>query len=266
MDAGRPGSPEHVEYLLRLGDNVLVLGQRLAEWCGHGPVLEEDIALANIALDLVGQARLVLTHAGKLEGRGRGEDQLAFLRDPGEYRNATLLELPSGGVASAGAATGDYALTIVRNLLFSAYQCELWRGLSASTDRELAAIAGKSLKEARYHLRHAADWTIRLGDGTDESHARMQRALDALWPYTHELFESDAVEQAVARRGIGIEGASLRAGWLAAVRPVITEATLELPADGAFRSTGKLGRHSEHLGYLLAEMQSLHRRYPGATW
>jgi ring-1,2-phenylacetyl-CoA epoxidase subunit PaaC len=266
MTPGAHGSPEHLEYCLRLGDNALVLGQRLAEWCGHGPVLEEDIALANIALDLIGQARLLLGHAGKLEGRGRSEDELAFLRDPPEFRNATLVELPASGVASAGAAAGDYAVTIVRNLLFGAHQCELWRALSGSTDRDLAAIAEKSLKEARYHLRHAADWTIRLGDGTGESHARMQRALDTLWPYTHELFETDAVEETVARHGIGVESASLVAGWLGALRPVVAEATLGLPADSAFRSTGKLGRHSEHLGYLLAEMQSLHRRYPGATW
>lgn len=266
MSPGSHRSPEHVEYVLRLGDSALVLGQRLAEWCGHGPVLEEDIALANIALDLIGQARLLLDHAGKLEGRGRGEDELAFLRDVAEFRNATLLELPSSGPASAGAATSDYAVTIVRNLVFGAHQCQLWGALSGSTDRELAAIAEKSLKEARYHLRHAADWTIRLGDGTDESHARMQRALDGLWPYTHELFETESIERAVARHGIGVESAALRAGWLAALRPVVEEATLELPADSTFRSTGKLGRHSEHLGYLLAEMQSLHRRYPGATW
>ncbi len=266
MSAGAYGSPEHLEYCLRLGDNALVLGQRLAEWCGHGPVLEEDIALANIALDLVGQARLLLAHAGTLEGRGRGEDDLAFLRDPPDFRNATLLELPSGGVASAGAAAGDYAVTIVRSLLFGAYQCALWRALSASADAELAAIAAKSLKEARYHLRHAADWTIRLGDGTDDSHARMQRALDALWPYAHELFETDAVEAAVARHAIGVESASLRSGWREVVQPVVAEATLALPADSAFRSTGKLGRHSEHLGFLLAEMQSLHRRHSGATW
>jgi ring-1,2-phenylacetyl-CoA epoxidase subunit PaaC len=264
--AGEHGSAEHVEYVLRLADNALILGQRLAEWCGHGPVLEEDIALANIALDLVGQARLLLDHAGRLEGQGRGEDVLAFLREVPDFRNATLAELPNSGVASAGAAGGDYAVTIVRNLLFGAHQCELWRALSGSADADLAAIAAKSLKEARYHLRHAADWTVRLGDGTDESHARMQRALDTLWPYTHELFETDGVEAAVAAHGIGVESASLRDGWLNAVRPVVTEATLTLPADSAFRSTGKLGRHSEHLGYLLAEMQSLHRRYPGATW
>jgi len=263
---GSHGSREHVEYLLRLGDSALVLGQRLAEWCGHGPALEEDIAMTNVALDLVGQARLLLTHAGKVEGSGRDEDQLAFLRDVPEFRNATLAELPSGGVASTHEASGDYAIAIVRNLLFSAYHCELWRALSASADGELAAIAAKSLKEARYHLRHAADWTVRLGDGTDESHARAQAALDTLWPYTHELFETDAIEKAVARHGIGVESGTIRGGWLDTVAAVVAEATLRLPADTAFRSTGKLGLHSEHLGYLLTEMQSLHRQHPGASW
>ncbi len=263
---GSHGSLEHVEYVLRLGDNALVLGQRLAEWCGHGPALEEDIALTNVALDLVGQARLLLAHAGRVEGEGRDEDQLAFLRDVPDFRNATLAELPSSGVASAQAAAGDYAVAIVRNLLFSAYQCELWSALSRSADGELAAIAAKSLKEARYHLHHAADWTIRFGDGTGESHARAQAALDALWPYTHELFEPDAVEDAAARHGIGVASATLREGWLGAVRAVVAEATLCLPVDTAFRSTGKLGLHSEHLGYLLAEMQSLHRQHPGAGW
>jgi ring-1,2-phenylacetyl-CoA epoxidase subunit PaaC len=264
--AGAYGSPAHVEYVLRLGDSALVLGQRLAEWCGHGPVLEEDIAAANVALDLIGQSRLLLTHAGRIEGKGRDEDRLAYLRDAPEFRNVTLAELPNSGVASAGAATGDYAITIVRNLLFSAYHCQLWQALERSTDDELAAIAVKSLKEARYHFRHAADWTIRLGDGTEESHARMQRALDTLWPYTHELFETDAVEEAVAQHGIGVESASLRGGWLGTLAPILEEATLALPAASPFRSTGKLGRHSEHLGYLLAEMQSVHRRYPGASW
>jgi ring-1,2-phenylacetyl-CoA epoxidase subunit PaaC len=263
---GSFGSPEHVEYVLRLGDNALVLGQRLAEWCGHGPVLEEDIALANIALDLIGEARLLLTHAGQLEGRGRDEDALAFLRDVPDFRNATLLEIPNSGVASAGAAHPDYAVTITRNLLFATFQCELWQALVNSTDGELAAIAAKSLKEARYHLRHAADWLLRFGDGTEESHRRAQRALDTLWPYTHELFETDPIEVAVSRHGIGVESAGLFSAWLGAVGPIIGEATLTLPADTAFRSTGKLGGHSEHLGYLLAEMQSLHRQYPGATW
>jgi ring-1,2-phenylacetyl-CoA epoxidase subunit PaaC len=266
LPPGSHGSGEHVEYLLRLGDSALVLGQRLAEWCGHGPVLEEDIAMANVALDLVGQARLLLTHAGRVEGRGRDEDQLAFLRDVPDFRNATLAELPSSGVAAAHAESGDYAIAVVRNCLFSAYQCELWRALSGSTDAELAAIAAKSLKESRYHFRHAADWTIRFGDGTDESHARAQAALEALWPYTHELFETDAVEQAVARHGIGVESATLRQGWLEVVGAVVAEATLRLPPDTAFRSTGKLGLHSEHLGYLLTEMQSLHRAHPGAAW
>jgi ring-1,2-phenylacetyl-CoA epoxidase subunit PaaC len=264
--AGEQRSAEHLEYVLRLADNALVLGQRLAEWCGHGPALEEDIAATNVALDLIGQARLLLAYAGRLEGKGRDEDQLAFLREVPDFRNATLLELPNGGVASSGAATGDYAVTIVRNLLFGAYQVELWQALSKSTDGELAAIAAKSLKEARYHLRHAADWTVRLGDGTDESHARTQAALDALWPYTHELFATDPVEAAVARHGIGVESTSLRRGWLDAVAAVLAEATLALPPDTPFRSTGKLGRHSEHLGFLLAEMQSLHRQHPGATW
>jgi len=264
--AGAHGSREHVEYLLRLGDSALVLGQRLAEWCGHGPVLEEDIAMANVALDLVGQARLLLAHAGRIEGKGRGEDQLAFLRDVPEFRNATLAELPAGGVTSAHAASGDYAVAILRNLLFSAYQCALWQALSSSKDAELAAIAAKSLKESRYHFRHAADWTIRFGDGTEESHARAQAALDALWPYTHELFETDPVETAAARHGIGVAGATLRPGWLDAVAAVVAEATLRLPPDTAFRSTGKLGLHSEHLDYLLTEMQSLHRAHPGAAW
>lgn len=263
---GAPGSAEHVEYVLRLGDSALVLGQQLAEWCGHGPVLEEDIAASNIALDLLGQARLLLAHAGKLEGQGRDEDRLAFFRDVSEFRNCTLAELPNSGVASPGEAAGDYAVTIVRNLLFSAHQCALWNQLAGSRDTELAAIAAKSLKEARYHVRHAADWTIRFGDGTDLSHAKAQRALDSLWPYTHELFDTDAVEAAVARTGIGVESATLRAPWLEALRPVLEEATLREPGDTVFRSTGKLGRHSEHLGYLVGEMQSLARAHPGASW
>lgn len=256
----------HVEYVLRLGDSALVLGQRLSEWCGHGPVLEEDIAMANIALDLVGQARLLLTHAGKLEGRGRDEDRLAYFRDTAEFRNFTLLELPNSGVASMGAAAGDYAVTIVRNALFSAYQCELWQALTQSADAELAAIAAKSLKEARYHFEHSSDWLVRLGDGTDESHARAQRALDTLWPYTNELFAADPVEEAVAASGIGVTSASLRDRWLARVLPVIDEATLTVPKDSAFCSTGRLGVHSEHLGFMLAEMQSLARAHPDARW
>ena len=262
----RPATPQHVEYVLRLGDNALIHGQRLAEWCGHGPVLEEDIALANIALDHVGLARLLLTHAGKLEAKQRDEDHLAYLRDARAFRNFTMLELPHGGVTSAGPVTPDYAYTIVRNFLFSAYQCELWQHLSSSTDEELAAIAAKSLKEARYHFAHAADWLVRFGDGTDESHRRAQQAHYALWPYTNEWFGADDVENTVAEGGVGVTGTSLRAGWIAAVSATLTEATLAQPADSEFFSTGKSGIHSEHLDYVLSEMQTLHRAHPGAQW
>jgi ring-1,2-phenylacetyl-CoA epoxidase subunit PaaC len=257
---------EHVDYLLRLGDNALVHGQRLAEWCGHGPVLEEDIALANMALDLIGQARLLLTHAGSLEGKERSEDDLAYLRDTRAYRNFTMLELPHSGVNCAGDGEPDYAFTVVRNFLFGAYQCELWSRLSSSADAGLAAIAAKSLKEARYHLTHAADWVLRFGDGTAESRDRAQRALTTLWPYTNEWFAADAVETAVGQMGIGVTGASMREAWLDTVTPILAEATLAVLADSGFVSSGKNGGHSEHLDYLLLEMQSLHRAHPGAQW
>ncbi|MCA3130386.1 MAG: 1,2-phenylacetyl-CoA epoxidase subunit PaaC [Betaproteobacteria bacterium] len=245
-----------LEYVLRLGDSALVLGQRLSEWCGHAPVLEEELALANTALDLLGQARLLLTRAGQMEGAGRDEDALAFLRDPQAFRNVTLVELPNG----------DFARTVLRNLLFCAFQEQLWAGLRASSDAELAAIAAKSAKETRYHVEHAADWCVRLGDGTDESHQRMQEALDTLWPYTAELFTADAVDEAAAATGFGPAWASLEAGWQKLVRPVLEEATLAVPAPTAFRSTGKGGVHSEHLGHLLALMQTLPRSHPGARW
>jgi ring-1,2-phenylacetyl-CoA epoxidase subunit PaaC len=261
-----PGTAARVEYLLRLADNPLVLGQRLAEWCGHGPALEEDLALTNIALDLIGQARLLLAHAGRVEGRGRDEDALAFLRDAGEFRNCTLLELPNAGPCAGPAAEGDYGMTIVRNLLFSAYQCLLWEALAQSADPELGAIAVKSSKEARYHLHHAGDWTIRLGDGTGESHERSQRALDELWPYAAEFFATDALERAMAEAGIGVDPATLEPAWRAQVEAVLAEATLQAPAPTRFRTAGKAGVHSEHLGYLLADLQFLQRAYPGATW
>ncbi len=249
-------TPEHIDYVLRLGDNALILGQRLSEWCGHAPVLEEDMALANTALDLIGQARLLLTHAGRLEGRGRDEDQLAFLRTERDYRNVTLCELPNE----------DFGRTVVRNFLFSAFQVLLWERLAASTDTELAAIAAKSLKEARYHARHAGDWVIRLGDGTAESHRRTQAALDYLWPYTAELFAAHPGDGLVAEAGVGPAWGELEAAWEATVVPVLNEATLTVPARTPFRSFGKFGRHSEHLGHLLAEMQYLQRTYPGARW
>jgi ring-1,2-phenylacetyl-CoA epoxidase subunit PaaC len=246
----------HLEYLLRLADNSLILGQRLGEWCGRGPILEEDLALVNIALDLVGQARLLYSRAGALEGRGRDEDALAMRRDAGEFRNLTLLELPNG----------DYGQTILRNFLFSAYQVPLWRKLQASTDTELAAIAAKSLKEASYHFDHAREWTLRLGDGTEESHERMQRALDLLWPYTAEMFAVDGVEESAAKDGIGVRSDSFEDAWRSEVEATLAEATLTPPATTKFLSTGKLGRHSEHLGYVLAEMQFLQRAYPNQHW
>jgi ring-1,2-phenylacetyl-CoA epoxidase subunit PaaC len=246
----------NIDYLLRLADNPLILGQRLSEWCGHAPVLEEDLALANTALDLIGQARLLLTHAGALEGNGRDEDQLAFLRSEREFRNCTLVELPNG----------DFARTVLRNFLFSAHQVPLWEGLLGSRDAQLAAIAAKSLKEVRYHLRHAADWVLRLGAGTEESHRRMQAALDYLWPYAAELFAGDAVEEAAAAAGVGLAGSSLQPRWDAAVLPVLQEAALSPPARTPFLSQGKLGVHSEHMGHLLAEMQTMQRAYPGAQW
>jgi len=246
----------HLEYVLRLADNALILGQRLSEWTGHAPVLEEELALANIALDLIGQSRLLLTHAGRLEGASRDEDQLAFLRSDHQFRNVTLVELPNG----------DFGRTVLRNFLISAFQRELWRALGSSRDRELAAIAEKSVKETRYHVKHSAEWVIRLGDGTDESHLRMQSALDYLWPYTAELFTENPVDDEIAAAGLGVAWSSLEPAWENTVRPVLMEATLAVPARTAFRSRGKLGLHSEYLGHLLTEMQHLQRTHPGAQW
>jgi ring-1,2-phenylacetyl-CoA epoxidase subunit PaaC len=256
MTAATQTHPAHLDYVLRLADTSLILGQRLSEWCGHGPVIEEDIALTNIALDLIGQARLLLTHAGKLEGQGRDEDQLAFLRREPEFRNVTMAELPNG----------DFARTILRNFLVAAWQRELWQGLVKSSDAELAAIAGKSLKETRYHLQHASDWVIRLGDGTDESHRRTQDALDTLWPYTAEFFSATSTDDVAVATSVGPAWSSLRPAWAAVVTPVMEVATLKIPPDTPFLTRGKLGVHSEHLGHLLTEMQYLQRTYPGGTW
>ena len=253
--------PAHIDYVTRLGDNALVLGQRLAEWCGHGPVLEEDLALTNIALDLIGQARLLLAHAGALEGQGRNEDELAFQRDEPDFRNWTLMELPNGV-----GKHDDYAITITRNFLAGALHKLLWQTLTQSSDPELAAIAARATKEAGAHWRHASEWMVRLGDGTELSRQRMQAALDRLWPYTEEFWTPDPVEQAVAAAGIGAATASLRADWDAMIDDVLARATLARPRASEFRSTGKLGSHSEHLGFLLAEMQSLARQHPGASW
>ena len=243
-------------YVLRLGDLSLVLGQRLGEWVGHSPALEEDLGLANIALDLIGQARLLLTYAGEVEGLGRGEDEIAFLRQHGEYLNAILVEQPNG----------DFGQTIVRQVLIDAFQLELYERMAASTDERLAAIAAKSAKEVRYHLRYSAGWLVRLGDGTEESHARVQTALERLWPYTVELFAEDDLDRTMAEQGVAPRLAEVQAAWLLRIDEVLAEATLDRPKDRPHSWHGKRGEHSEHLGYILAEMQHLQRTYPGARW
>jgi ring-1,2-phenylacetyl-CoA epoxidase subunit PaaC len=245
-----------VQYLLRLGDTCLILGQRLAEWCGHGPILEEDIALSNMALDLVGQARALLTRAGQVEGLGRDEDQLAFLRDERDYVNPTLVELPRG----------DFAFTMVRNAMVSTLLKLIWERLADSSDAELAAIAGKAVKEARYHQQHAADWVVRLGDGTAESRRRTETALAALWRYTPELFAADAVDEAAHASGLGPRWADVRDAWTAEMADILAAASLPVPQATAFVSTGRQGVHSEHMGFILAEMQYLQRSFPGGAW
>ncbi|QFS99953.1 1,2-phenylacetyl-CoA epoxidase, subunit C [Labrenzia sp. THAF191b] len=244
------------EWLLRRGDTALVLGHRVSEWCGHSPVLEEDIALANVALDLIGQARMWLGLAGEVEGKGRGENELAYLRDAWDFRNFLLAEQPNG----------DFGQTLMRQFLIDAYQVPLLEALKSSKDERIAAIAAKAGKEVAYHLDRSADLVIRLGDGTEESHRRMQQALDALWPYTGEMFASDAIDTAMAEAGLAPDAASLKAEWKETVEAVLDEATLTLPESDFAHMGGLTGRHSEHLGHMLAEMQFLQRAYPGATW
>jgi len=256
-----------VDYLLHLADNALVLGQRNAEWCGHGPVLEEDIALANISLDLIGQSRLLYQHAAALMGGGATEDRLAYFREPNQFRNYTLLELPHHGPLAANAAADrDYATTIVRNFLYSSLMVLLWDGLQASKDAQLAAIAAKSIKETRYHLRHARDWLMRLGDGTEESHARAQAAVDHLMAYTQEFWTVSKAEAEAVSSGAGVSTSLLRETWDLQVDEALAEATLRRPQAGGYVPRGKEGLHSDHLGYVLAEMQSLARQHPGAPW
>jgi ring-1,2-phenylacetyl-CoA epoxidase subunit PaaC len=260
-------TPEIREYLLHLADNALVLGQRNAEWCGHGPVLEEDLALANNSLDHIGQARLLYQHVATLRNDGSTEDRLAYFRDEPDFRNYTLLELPHHGALVGYAVDNrDYAVTIARNFLYSALMVLVWDHLQHSQDAALAAIAAKSIKEARYHLRHARDWLVRFGDGTEESHARAQAAIDHLWSYTQEFWTPSAYEASAAAAHIGCDVTTLRADWLTLVDTTLQEATLQRPADEGHITTGKLGLHSEHLGYLLAEMQSLARAHPEAQW
>ena len=282
-------------YLLHLADNALVLGQRNAEWCAHGPVLEEDIAMANISLDLIGQARMLYQHAATvinaptlaaeaaafpaegafapwggpaaLKGGGATEDSLAYFRDEKDFRNFTLLELPHHGpLARTAAADRDYATTIVRNFLYSAFVLRQWDALQSSADAQLAAIAAKSLKEVRYHLRHSRDWLVRLGDGTEESHARVQAALEHLLPYTEEFWTVSPDEAEAIADGTGVDPRLLRQDWDSAVADALAEATVRRPAGQGFLPRGKQGQHSEHLGYVLGEMQSLARQHPGALW
>jgi ring-1,2-phenylacetyl-CoA epoxidase subunit PaaC len=264
-------SQAHLAYVLRLADNALILGQRNAEWCSHGPALEEDIALANISLDLIGQARLLYTHAATLDSASNGtqktEDDYAYFRSEREFANFTLVELPHFGPLAATSRTErDYAVTIVRNFLYSALMAEVWSALQTSTDTHLAAIAAKSIKETRYHLHHAHDWLVRFGDGTEESHRRAQAALDYLMPYTREFFAVDAIEREAAEAGIAPLASDLESAWREHVTSVLDEATLSAPAEVKHVTTGKQGEHSEHMGYLLAEMQSLARQHPGASW
>ncbi len=245
-----------VEYLLRLGDDRLILGHRMSEWTGHGPILEEDIATANIALDLIGQAAQLLKLAGEVEGKGRTEDTLAYFRDGVQFRNCLLVELPKG----------DFGDTMVRQFLFDAHSVLLWEALAGCGHAGIAGIAAKALKEDKYHLRHSSEWVVRLGDGTEESRARVQRSLDRLWKYTAELFAADEIDDAVAALGVRVDAAGLRARWDAMVNEVLARATLTRPAEGAAQRGGRRGRHTEHLGHLLATMQSVARAHPGATW
>ncbi|MEN9904673.1 MAG: hypothetical protein RLZZ555_1238 [Pseudomonadota bacterium] len=254
-------------YLLHLADNAVVLGQRNAEWCGHGPALEEDIALANVSLDLIGQARLLYQQAATELGGDVTEDRLAYFRDAHDFRNYTLLELPHHSALVGYAKSDlDYGTTIVRNFLYSALMVLVWEQLQQSKDQQLAAIAAKSLKEVRYHLRHSRDWLVRLGDGTDESHARVQAALDHLMPYTREFWTASELESAAVAAGVGVDVALLKPQWDLLVDDALAEATLVRPTLGGYVTQGKSGLHSEHLGFLLSEMQGLARAHPNATW
>ncbi len=247
------------EYLLRLGDDRLVLGHRLSEWCGHGPILEEDIALANIGLDCLGHATNLLHLAGEIEGKGRSEDDLAYFREATEFRNLMLVEQPKG----------DFAFTMVRQFLFDAYSYLLYEELQKSKHQELAGIAAKAFKEICYHLRHSRQWMLRLGDGTEESHKRAEIALEDIWIYTGELFTMDEIDHALVKEGISPHLESLKPKWQKQVQEVLSEATLKIPSDQDYMATGsRKGKHTEYLGHMLAEMQILARSFSGsgAKW
>jgi ring-1,2-phenylacetyl-CoA epoxidase subunit PaaC len=249
-----PASADVAAYAIRLGDDALILSHRLSEWSAHSPQIEEDLALANIALDLLGQARSLLSYGGAFAGRS--EDDLAYLREERQFTNLQLTEIENG----------NFAVTMIRQLLFSCYQYELYRDLESSRDAQLAAIAAKAVKEVAYHVEHASTWVIRLGDGTELSHDRTQAALETVWPFSHELFEDDELARRIADLGVGPLPSGLRPAWLGSVQDVLTEATLSLPADEWKPSGGRKGLHTEGFGYLLAEMQHLHRSHPGARW
>lgn len=244
------------EYILRMGDDSLILGHRVSEWCGHGPILEEDIALTNIALDLIGQATNLLEYAGQVEGNGRDADALAFLRYEREYKNLLLVEQTNG----------DFGKTILRQFFFDAYRKLLLEKLLKSTDSQLVAISEKSLKETKYHLKHSSEWVIRLGDGTEESHNRIQESLDALWKYTAELFFTDEVDENLTKAGIIPSMEGIQDEWMKNVTEVLTEATLSIPTNNWKQEGGRIGKHTEQLGLLLTEMQYMQRAYPNMKW
>jgi ring-1,2-phenylacetyl-CoA epoxidase subunit PaaC len=244
------------EYIKRIGDDSLILGHRLSEWCGHGPILEEDIAITNISLDLIGQATNFLSYAGQVEGLNRDEDMLAFLRYEHEYVNTLLVEQPNG----------DFGMTMMRQFLFDAFRKPFFELLQFSTDKQLAAIAEKSLKETKYHLKHSSEWVIRLGDGTEESHTRIQNALDTLWRYTRELFYMDEVDNQLLKQHIAIDLNLVQGEWDKTVKSVIEESTLKIPTNNWIQEGGRKGKHSEHLGYILTELQYMQRTYPAMEW
>lgn len=245
-----------VLYALRRADDALILGHRLSEWCGHAPMLEEDMALANMGLDLLGQARELYSYAAKVEGKDNDEDKFAYLRDVRQYRNLLLLEQPNG----------DFARTMVRQFFYSVFADLYWRAMMKSSDPTLAAIAAKSEKESAYHVRHTSEWIVRLGDGTEESHRRAQSAIDELWAFTGEMFAVDDSERGLIDAGTAIDPSGLKTSWLRTITNVVAEATLTLPNNDWMQQGGRIGHHSEHLGHLLSELQSLQRSFPGATW
>ncbi len=245
-----------VLYTLRRADDALILGHRLSEWCGHAPTMEEDMALANMGLDLIGQARELYSYAAKVEAKGNDEDKFAYLRDVRQYRNLLLVEQPNG----------DFARTMTRQFFYAVFADLYWRAMMMSRDTTLAAIAAKAEKEFAYHVRHSSEWMIRLGDGTEESHRRAQTAIDDLWAFTGEMFTVDDAERGLIDAGIAVDPASLRPRWLKTVSAVLGEATLTMPQNDWMQKGGRIGHHTEHLGHLLSELQSLQRTFPGAVW